>query len=56
VGLTDDISPAVFGIVPRCEAARDGDCSTGTIALFFVVAASTGLVPGVNPSGHDYDG
>jgi hypothetical protein len=26
------------------------------VALFFVVAASTGLVPGLAPSGHGYSG
>ena len=28
----------------------------GTLVLFFVVAASTGLVPGLAPSGHGYNG
>jgi hypothetical protein len=27
----------------------------GAVVLFFVVGASTGLVPGVEPSGHGYN-
>jgi hypothetical protein len=27
----------------------------GLVALFFMAAASTGLIPGVSPPGHGYD-
>ena len=29
--------------------------AVGVIALFFIAAASTGLIPGVAPPGHGYD-
>jgi hypothetical protein len=29
--------------------------AVGVIALFFMAAASTGLIPGVAPPGHGYD-
>jgi hypothetical protein len=29
--------------------------AVGAIALFFMAAASTGLIPGVAPPGHGYD-
>jgi hypothetical protein len=27
----------------------------GTAAIFFMAAASTGLIPGIEPLGHGYD-
>jgi hypothetical protein len=61
--VTEDVSPGALAIVlgvigyylgPRRLAAAT--VVLGTLALFFVVAASTGLVPGVAPSGHGYGG
>ncbi len=61
--VTEDVSPGVLalvlGVIGYYLGARRLGAATvvlGTIALFFVVAASTGLVPGVAPSGHGYSG
>lgn len=63
LALTQDVSSGVLAIVLgvlgySLSVRRLGAATVvlGTIALFFVVAASTGLVPGVEPSGHGYNG
>jgi hypothetical protein len=62
LGVTEDVSSGVLAIVLGVlgyylGVRRLGAATVvlGTVALFFVVAASTGLVPGVEPSGHGYD-
>jgi hypothetical protein len=62
LGLTEDVSTGalaiVLGVLGYYLGARRLGAATvvlGTVALFFVVAASTGLVPGVTPLGHGYD-
>jgi hypothetical protein len=60
-GVTEDVSTGALAIMlgtlgyylgtRRLGAAT---VVVGTLVLFFVVAASTGLVPGVEPSGHGY--
>jgi hypothetical protein len=63
LALTEDVSPGVLamllGVLGYSLGARSLGAATvvlGTIALFFVVAASTGLIPGLAPSGHGYNG
>jgi hypothetical protein len=63
LALTEDVSPGVvamlLGVLGYSLGARRLGAVTvvlGTIALFFVLAASTGLIPGVAPSGHGYNG
>ena len=60
--VTEDVSPGVLAIVLgvlgySLGARRLGAATVilGTVVLFLVVAASTGLVPGVAPSGHGYN-
>jgi site-specific recombinase len=62
LGLTEDVSTGalaiVLGVLGYYLGARRLGAATvvlGTVALFFVVAASTGLIPGVTPLGHGYD-
>jgi site-specific recombinase len=63
LGLTQDVSSGVLAIFLgvlgySLGAGRLGAATVvlGTVALFFVVAASTGLVPGLAPLGHGYNG
>jgi site-specific recombinase len=63
LGASDDVSAGVLamvlGVLGYSLGARRLGAATvvlGTVALFFVVAASTGLIPGVAPLGHGYDG
>ena len=63
LALTEDVSPGVLamvlGVLGYSLGARRLGAVTvvvGTVALFFVVAASTGLIPGLAPSGHGYNG
>ena len=63
LALTEDVSPAVLamllGVLGYSLSARRLGAATvalGTVALFFLVAASTGLIPGLAPSGHGYNG
>ena len=63
LALTQDVSSGVLAIVLgvlgySLGVRRLGAATVvlGTLALFFVVAASTGLVPGVAPLGHGYNG
>ena len=63
LGATEDISTGVLAIVLgtlgySLRARRLGAATVvlGAVALFFVAAASTGLVPGLAPSGHGYGG
>ena len=63
LGVTEDVSAGVLamvlGVLGYFLGARRLGVVTvvlGTVALFFVVAASTGLIPGVAPLGHGYNG
>ena len=63
LGASDDVSAGVLAMVLgvlgySLSARRLGTATVvlGTVALFFVVAASTGLIPGVAPLGHGYNG
>jgi hypothetical protein len=63
LGASDDVSSGVLAMVLGAlgyalGARRLGAATVvlGTLALFFVVAASTGLIPGVAPLGHGYNG
>jgi site-specific recombinase len=63
LGATEDISAGVLAIVVgvlgySLGARRLGAATVvlGTVALFVVAAASTGLLPGVAPMGHGYSG
>jgi site-specific recombinase len=63
LGATEDISTGVLAIVLgtlgySLGARRLGAATVvlGTVALFVVAAASTGLLPGVAPMGHGYSG
>ena len=63
LALTQDVSSGVLamvlGVLGYSLGARRLGAATvvlGTVALFFVVAASTGLIPGVAPLGHGYNG
>jgi hypothetical protein len=63
LGATEDISAGVLAIVLgvlgySLGARRLGTATVvlGTVALFVAAAASTGLIPGVAPMGHDYSG
>jgi uncharacterized membrane protein len=63
LGASDDVSSGVLamllGVLGYSLGARRPGVATivlGTVALFFVVAASTGLIPGVAPLGHGYGG
>jgi site-specific recombinase len=63
LALTQDVSSGVLAIFLgvlgySLGAGRLGAATVvlGTVALFFVVAASTGLVPGLAPLGHGYNG
>jgi hypothetical protein len=44
-------------VVATLGARRLGAASVvlGTAAIFFMAAASTGLIPGIEPLGHGYD-
>ncbi len=62
LGVTEDVSSGVLaivlGVLGYALGVRRLGAATvvlGTVALFFVVAASTGLIPGVTPMGHGYD-
>jgi hypothetical protein len=62
LGASVNLSAGAVGILPglvgyflgvgRLGAAT---VAVGMIALFFMAAASTGLIPGVTPPGHGYD-
>ena len=61
-GVTEDVSTGalaiMLGILGYSLGTRRLGAATvvvGTLVLFFVVGASTGLVPGVEPSGHGYN-
>lgn len=63
LALIQDVSSGVLAIVLgvlgySLDVRRFGAATVvlGTLALFFVVATSTGLVPGVAPLGHGYNG
>jgi hypothetical protein len=63
LGASDDVSSGVLamvlGVLGYSLGVRRLGTATvvlGTVALFFVVAASTGLIPGVAPLGHGYGG
>ena len=63
LGASDYVSSGVLamvlGVLGYSLGARRLGAATvvlGTVALFFVVAASTGLIPGVAPLGHGYNG
>jgi len=63
LALTQDVSSGVLamllGVLGYSLGVRRLGTATvilGTVALFFVVAASTGLIPGVAPLGHGYGG
>ena len=63
LALTQDVSSGVvamvLGVLGYYLGERRLGAATvvlGTVALFFVVAASTGLVPGLAPAGHGYNG
>ncbi len=63
LGATEDISAGVLAIVLgvlgySLGARRLGMATVvlGTVALFVAAAASTGLIPGVSPMGHEYSG
>ena len=63
LGVTEDVSAGVLamvlGVLGYYFGARRLGAATvvlGTVALFFLVAASTGLIPGVAPLGHGYNG
>jgi hypothetical protein len=48
----------VLGILGYFLGARRLGAATivlGVVAVFFMAAASTGLIPGVAPLGHGYD-
>ena len=61
--LTEDVSTGVLavmlGVLGYYLGSRRLGAATvvlGAVVLFFVVAGSTGLVPGLAPSGHGYNG
>ena len=61
-GVTEDVSTGalaiMLGVLGYSLGTRRLGAATvfvGTLMLFFVVGASTGLVPGVEPSGHGYN-
>ena len=61
--VTEDVSTGalaiMLGVLGYSLGARRLGAVTvvlGAVVLFFVVAASTGLVPGLAPSGHGYNG
>jgi hypothetical protein len=58
VNLSAGAVGIVLGIVGYFLGVRRLGAATiavGVIALFFMAAASTGLIPGVAPPGHGYD-
>jgi hypothetical protein len=59
--VTEDVTPGalaiMLGVLGYSLGARRMGAATvvlGAVVLFFVVGASTGLVPGLAPSGHGY--
>ena len=61
-GVTEDVSTGalaiMLGVLGYSLGTRRLGAATvvvGTLVLFFVVGASTGLVPGVESSGHGYN-
>jgi hypothetical protein len=49
---------ALLGVLGYFLGARRLGAATvvlGVVAVFFMAAASTGLIPGVTPVGHGYD-
>jgi hypothetical protein len=58
VNLSAGAVGIVLGLVGYFLGVRPLGAATiavGVIALFFMAAASTGLIPGVAPPGHGYD-
>ena len=62
LGASDNVSAgavgAALGILGYFFGARRlgvAAIALGVIAVFFMAAASTGLIPGVTPLGHGYD-
>jgi hypothetical protein len=58
VNLSAGAVGVVLGLVGYFLGVRRLGAATiavGAIALFFMAAASTGLIPGVAPPGHGYD-
>jgi hypothetical protein len=62
LGVSGNISAGAVGIAlgvlgSFLGARRLGTATVvlGAVAVFFVLAASAGLVPGVEPAGHGYD-
>jgi hypothetical protein len=60
--VTEDVTPGalaiMLGVLGYSLGARRLGAATvvlGAVVLFFVVGASTGLVPGLAPSGHGYN-
>ena len=61
-GASVDLSAGAVGLALGVlgyflGARRLGAASVvlGTVAIFFMAAASTGLIPGIEPLGHGYD-
>src|SRR3712207_4472575 len=61
-GVTEDVTTGalaiMLGVLGYSLGTRRLGAATvilGAVVLFFVVGASTGLVPGVEPSGHGYN-
>jgi membrane associated rhomboid family serine protease len=58
VNLSAGAVGIVFGLVGYFLGVRRlgaAAIAVGVIALFFMAAAATGLIPGVEPLGHGYD-
>ena len=58
VNLSAGAVGIVLGVLGYFLGARRlgaGSVIIGTAALFFMAAASTGLIPGIEPLGHGYD-
>jgi membrane associated rhomboid family serine protease len=58
VNLSAGAVGIVFGLMGYFLGVRRLEVATiavGVIALFFMAAAATGLIPGVEPLGHGYD-
>ena len=55
LGASNNVSAGAVGAVLGQRRLAVADIVIGVITVFFMAAASTGLIPGVTPVGHGYE-
>jgi hypothetical protein len=55
LGASVNLSAGAVGVALGARRLGAASVVLGTAAIFFMAAASTGLIPGIEPLGHGYD-